>query len=121
MTAHVEHRVNFALGIARDEHRDAHDLDGLVTVLLRQLARQCEWERDALEDEIDLGLEEFLVEIVVDRLLPWLGRLVGRLVLGVCHESTHHRDGFLARSAVENGAGQVLRNGHGLLGDLGHD
>ena len=121
MTAHVEHRVHFALGVTGDEHRHTDDLDGLVTVLLRQLTRQCEWERDALEDEINLGLEEVLVEVVVDRLLPRLGSLIGRLVLGVRHEAAHHRDGFLPCGAVEHRAGQVLRDDHGLLGDLGHD
>ena len=115
MAAHVEHRVNLALGIARDENRDTHDLDGLVGVLLRELARQCQRQRDALEDEVDLGLEQFLVEVVVDRLLPRLGRLIGGLVPGVRHEPAHHRDGLFARGTVEHRAGQVLRNDHGLL------
>ncbi len=47
----------------------ADRLDRLVRVLVRQLGRERERQRDALEDEVDLGLEHLGVEVVVDGLL----------------------------------------------------
>ena len=120
VAAHVEHCVHLALGITSDDDRNTHDLDGLVRVLLRQFAGERKRQRDSLEDELDLVLEDLLVEVVRRRLEERRLGLIGGLVLGVGDQATHHRDRLFARRAIEDVAGQIGRDDGFGLGCLAH-
>ena len=120
--ADVQHRVDLALGVPRDDDRDPDGLERLVGVLAGELARQGERKRDPLEEGLDLRAEQLLVRVVLDRLLEVAGRLVGGLVPHVLGQTPHHVHGLLAGSPIEHRARDVLRQDLGLelLGDIGH-
>ena len=100
MAANVQHRVDFAPGIAGENDRDTNGFDRLVRILLRQFHRQCQREWNALEQQLDFGPKQFLVGVVFHRLLEVARRLVGGLVAHVSGKAPHHGDGFFSGSAI---------------------